>query len=60
MKANNNKVVDSDSNYEANKTVVNLFKNNKSRNLIYIPNIKAKEKPIFITPNTKKIFNYLK
>ena len=38
--ANNNKVVSNNSN-KANKTVIKSFKNNKSRNLMYISNNKA-------------------
>ena len=59
FKAGNNKVVEG-GNSRANKIVVNLSKNNKSRTLIYIPNIKAIKKPTFVTSNAKKIFNYLK
>ena len=44
---------------KANKPVMNSIKNNKSRNLIYILNIKAIEELIFLTLNTKKIFYYL-
>ena len=40
--------------------VVNLSKNNKSRNLTYMLNIRATEKLICLTSNTKKIFNYLR
>ena len=45
---------------KANKTVVNSFKNNKSRNLMHISNIGAMEKSIFLTLKVKKIFKYLK
>ena len=41
---------------------MNLFnqsKNNKSRNLIHIPNIRTIRKPNFLTFNTKKTFNHL-
>ena len=47
----------------ANETVINLsnkLKNNKSRNLMYVPNIKAMRKSIFLIFNAKKVFNYLK
>ena len=57
-----NKIVRNNSN-KTNKTVLNLFKrlkNNKSRNSIYMPNIKAIGKLIFLNPNTKKTFNPLK
>ena len=59
LKTNDNKVVDNNG-CRANKMVMNLFKNNKSRNLICIPNIKAIKKPTFLTPNTKKILNHLR
>ena len=42
---------------KANETVINLFKNKKSRILIYIPNIRAIRESTFLTPNVKKIFN---
>ena len=62
FKAGNNKVVKSDN--RANKTIINFsksnkLKNNKSKNLTYILNIKITKKPIFLTFNIKKIFNYL-
>ena len=40
--------------------IINLSKNNKSINLIYMPNVRAMQKPIFPTSNIKKAFNYLK
>ena len=43
-----------------NKTILNLSKNNKSRNSIYVPNIKAIKELIFLILNTKKTFNHLK
>ena len=52
FKADNNKVVKMDR--KANKTVVNL-----SKNLILMPNIKAIEEIIFLTPNVRKVFNHL-
>ena len=55
---NDNKVVGGGSG-RANETVVNLSKNNKSRNLSCIPNIGATKKLNFLTPNAKKAFNYL-
>ena len=59
LKADNNEVVEVDG--RANKTVMNLFnKNNKSKNLIHMPNIGAIKKYIFLTPNAKKTFNHLK
>ena len=59
FKADNNKIVDN-SDGRANKTVMNSFKNNKSRNLICMPNIKAIRELIFLSTNAKKTFNYLK
>ena len=59
FKANNNEIVKSNGG-RANKTVVNLSKNNKSRNLMRVLNIGAIKKPTFITPNAKKAFNYLR
>ena len=58
FRADNNKIV-SDSGGRANETVMNLSKNNKSRNSTHMPNIRAIKKPIFLTFNTKKVFNYL-
>ena len=46
-----------------NETVINLsnqLKNDKSRNLTYMPNIEITRKTIFLTLNTKKIFNNLR
>ena len=42
----------------ANKMIVNFFKNNKFRNLIYILNIGTTKESIFIISNAKKGFNY--
>ena len=36
-----------DNSGRTNKTILNLFKNNEFRNLIYIPNIKDIEESIF-------------
>ena len=58
FRANDNKVVDN--NNRANKTIMNLFKNNKPRNLACMPNIKAIKKLTFLIFNAKKVFNYLK
>ena len=58
FRANNNKNVWVDS--RANETVKNSFKNNKFRNLMYMLNIRAIEKLIFLIFNTKKVFNFLK
>ena len=59
LKADNNEVVGIGG--KANEMVKNpskfkKWKNEKSKNLTYIG---AMEKPIFLTPNTKKAFNYL-
>ena len=43
----------------ANKTFVNLSKNNKSKKLTRVPNIGVTGKPNFLTPNAKKAFNHL-
>ena len=56
--ADDNKVVDDGSN-KTNRTIVNLSKNKKSRNLTRVPNIEAIEEYKFLTPNAKKAFNYL-
>ena len=52
FKDNDNKIVGVDD--EPYEMVINL-----SKNLTYIPNIGAIKKPPFLTPNTKKVFNYL-
>ena len=62
FRASNNKVV-RNNDIKANKIVIDLFnklKNNKFKNLTHVPNIKATEESIFLTPNAKKTFNYLK
>ena len=61
FKADDNKVVNSDGS-RINETVINLFdqsKNNKSRNLTYVPNIEAIKKLTFLNPNAKKTFKHL-
>ena len=61
FKVDDNKIIGS-SNGKANETVVNLsnqLKNNKSRNLMYMPNIRAIRKLNFLIPNAKKAFNHL-
>ena len=55
--SNNDKVFEVSN--RANKTILNLSKNNKSRKSILVPNIKAIEELIFLTSNAKKRFNYL-
>ena len=57
FRVDDNKVVEIDG--KANKTIINLFKNNKFKNLTYVPNIRAIEKSIFLTLNAKKVFNHL-
>ena len=62
FKANNNEVVGG-SDSRTNQTVVNLSNqsnNNKSRNLTHVPNIIAIREPIFLIPDIKKAFNYLR
>ena len=39
---------------------MNLFKNEKSRKSTRVPNIGATGEPNFLTPDTKKAFNYLR
>ena len=58
FRVDKNELVEVDN--RANVTVVNLSKNKKTRNLIYILNIKATKKPNFLTPNAKKAFNHLR
>ena len=60
FRAGNNKVVESGN--RVNKTIVDLSKskNEKSRKLTYMLNIKAIRKPNFLTPNAKKTLNYLR
>ena len=43
----------------ANKIIVNLSKNKKSKNLTYILNIRTTGKLNFLTSDAKKTFNYL-
>ena len=57
FRADDNKVVEVGG--KANRTVSNLFKNKKFRNLIHMPNIEATEEPNFLTLNAKKDFKYL-
>ena len=59
FKANDNKIVSGDDG-RANRTVVNLSKNEKSRKLTRVPNIGAMKEPNFLTLNAKKAFNYLR
>ena len=60
FKVDDNEVIEV--NGRANKIVINLSnqtKNDKSRNLTYMPNIGFRRKTIFLTSNAKKVFNYL-
>ena len=45
---------------KANETIMNLFKNNKSRNSMHVPNIGATGEPNFLTSDAKKAFNHLR
>ena len=56
FKANDNDVIDDGGDAEANGTVVNLSKNEKSKNLTYMSNIGATGEPNFLTPDAKKGF----
>ena len=58
FRADDNNIVD-DNGSRANRTVMNLSKNKKSRKLTYIPNIRITKESNFLTPNAKKIFNHL-
>ena len=58
FRADNNEVVRVGG--RANRTVVNLSKNKKSRNLTRVPNIGATEEPNFLILNAKKALNYLR
>ena len=57
FKFDDNKAVSVSS--RANQTIVNSSKNNKSKNLMRLPNIGALKKSIFLTLNIKKDFNNL-
>ena len=57
FKAFDNKVIRIDE--RAKKTMINLFKNKKSRNLTFVPNIRATGEPNFLILNAKKVFNHL-
>ena len=60
FRADDNKVVDGGGGGRANRTVVNLSKNEKSRKSTRVPNIEATGEPNFLTPNAKKTFNNLR
>ena len=57
FKVNDDKIAGVDN--KANKTAVNLSKNEKSRKLTCVPNIEAIGEPNFLNPNIKKAFNHL-
>ena len=62
FRASNNEVVKNGNN-KANKIVINSYnklKNNESKNLIRISNIRVIKKPIFLIFSIKKTFNRLK
>ena len=59
FKVDDNEYVNNSGN-RANETVVNLSKNNKSRNSTYMPNIEATKKLTFSIFNAQKTFQYLK
>ena len=59
FKASNNEVVEGGGS-RADETIVNLSKNEKSRKSTRVPNIEAMVKPNFLTPDAKKVFNYLR
>ena len=58
FKADDDEVVGGNSG-KANRTVMNLSKNEKSGKLTHVPNIKAMGEPNFLTHNAKKTFNHL-
>ena len=58
FRTSNNEVVGGGG--RVDETVVNLSKNEKFRKSTYMPNIGATGEPNFLTPNAKKIFNYLR
>ena len=58
FKVDDNKVVNNDTD-RANKTIVNMSKNNKSKKLMHLPNIGAMVELNFLTSNAKKVFNHL-
>ena len=58
FKTDDNKII-GDGGDRTNGTVVNLFKNKKSRKLTCVLNIGATEESNFLTFNAKKAFNHL-
>ena len=58
FKADNNKLIGSGDD-RTNETVMNLYKNKKSKKSIRMTNIGAMGESNFLTPNAKKTVNYL-
>ena len=58
--ADNNKFVGGGDSGRADKTVMNLSKNEKSKKSTCVLNIRAIGEPNFLTSNAKKVFNYLR
>ena len=58
--ADNNEVVGVGGGNRANRTVINLSKNKKFKKLTHVPNNGTTREPNFLTPNAKKVFNYLR
>ena len=54
---NNDEVVNGNDS-RTNEMVVNLSKNNKYKNFTYMPNIEAREEPIFLILNAKKLLAF--
>ena len=64
FRINNNEVVKGNNGRKANETVKNSSKVKKSKNMkseiLMYTNIRATEKPTFLTSGTRKAFNHLK
>lgn len=65
FKANNNEIIKDVNSKRANKIIQNLSKSKKLKNkifeiLIRFLDLEAMGEPIFLTFNTKKVFNYLR
>ena len=59
FKADDKEIVDGGgSGSRANRTVMNLSKNEKSRKSTHMPNIRATGEPNFLTSDAKKAFNH--
>ena len=59
FRADNNEIVGGGDS-RADETVVNLSKNEKSKKLTRVPNIRAMGEPNFLIPDAKNAFNYLR